>query len=319
MKTIIITAVGSMAAPPVIQRYHQLGYRVIGCDIYDRSWNAASMEADDFFQARLSTEGAAYTAQMLDAIARYGADYLIPLTDPEVDALCPLKAAFRQAGCVLCVPDEGVTRLCRMKDKMNAFLDDVAVCRTIPTWDAYTMNPDTAVYPLILKPQSGRSSQGQAIVETPEGFRAAVKARTDYIAQPYLTGPVLTVDTARDAEGNIHTAVRQELLRNPSGLGMTVQVLPNHPLSDAAAEIARAIGLVGVVNMEFIDHGNENWFLEVNPRFSGGVGFSILAGVDFASLMLRCHSGESIGMQPAVKAAVMARKNEIVITKDDSK
>ena len=318
MKTIIMTAVGSMAAPPVIQRYQQLGYRVIGCDIYDRSWNAASMTVDEFFQARLSTEGEAYTAQMLDAAAHFGADYLIPLTDPEVDALCPLKGAFRDAGCVLCVPDEGVTRLCRAKDSMNAFLEGKSVCRTIPTWDAYALNPEKATYPLILKPQCGRSSQGQAVVQTPEGFRAAVTARRDYIAQPYLTGPVLTADAARDAAGHVHTVVRQELLRNPSGLGMTVQVLPSHPLERAAAEIARAVGLVGVVNIEFIDHGGEYWFLEVNPRFSGGVGFSMLAGADFASLMLSCHSGESIGPQPTVRPAVMARKNEITITKDDS-
>lgn len=314
MKTVIMTAVGSAAAPPATQSFRQAGLRVVGCDIYPRSWNPGSMDVDVFFQAQLAAQGESYVAQLLKAAEDHGAAWLIPLTDPEVDALSPHKAAFAKLGCCLCTPDEAVARLCRDKSRMNAFLADEGICNTIPTYDPYSHPPAEDDFPLMLKPQNGRSSQGQTIADTPEKYRAALSARTDLIAQPYLTGPIFTVDVARDSQGHVHTAVRQELLRNPSGLGMTVQTYAEHPLQAVCRRIADKVGLVGVVNMEFIRHDDRYWFLEVNPRFSGGVGFSVLAGVDFPLLMLKCHSGEDIGEPATVRALTIARRYDMTIT-----
>ncbi|MDD3335609.1 MAG: ATP-grasp domain-containing protein [Eubacteriales bacterium] len=312
MKTVLLTAVGSMSAAPVMERYKQMGYRVVGCDLYNRSWNAASMETDAFFQVGLATEGKPYLERIKAAVEEYSIDALIPLTDPEVDALCPLKGEFLEMGCVLCVPDEKVASLCRDKEAMNRLLGKAGICTVVPTFDPYVAEPQA--YPVMLKPRRGRSSQGQAIAENAEAFRAALAARTDYIAQPYLSGSVWTVDVARDSFGQVCTAARKELLRNPSGLGMTVQTAPNHPLEEVCKGIAQTIDLVGVVNMEFIEHGCDFYFLEVNPRFSGGVGFSMLAGADFAEMMLRCHEGASMGSLPDFRSVTIVRKNQLVIT-----
>ena len=133
MKTVLLTAVGSASAPAVIQRLRLLGCRVVGCDIYPQSWNAAACEVDAFFQAVYATDEAAYVHQMEEAVRREHVDYLIPLTDLEVDALCGLKARFAALGCVLCVPDESPARLCRDKRAMSELLSQKGVCRTIPT------------------------------------------------------------------------------------------------------------------------------------------------------------------------------------------
>ena len=106
MKTALLTAVGSASAGMVIERLHALGLRVVGCDIYPRAWNVASGEVDVFFQAVYATDADAYVRQMEEAVRREHADFLIPLTDVEVDALCAHKARFSALGCVLCVPDE---------------------------------------------------------------------------------------------------------------------------------------------------------------------------------------------------------------------
>ena len=99
MSRILLTAVGSMAAGPAARRYQALGHTVFGCDIYPREWTALAGELD-FFQARLATEGEPYVEQLRDAVRRNGLDFLIPLTDPEVDALAPRKAEFRALGAV---------------------------------------------------------------------------------------------------------------------------------------------------------------------------------------------------------------------------
>ena len=316
MKTALLTAVGSASAGIVIERLHALGYRVAGCDIYPQAWNVASGEVDVFFQAVRASEADAYVRQMEEAVRRERADVLIPLTDVEVDALCAHKARYAALGCTLCVPDEPCARLCRDKQAIAALLARKGVCRVIPTRSPYGWEPAAADYPLMLKPLHGRSSQGQVVVRTPQAYHAALDAREDYIAQPYLPGDVYTVDVARDRFGHVQALARHELLRTSNGLGTAVRVLPGHPLEAVCARVAACAGVVGVVNMEFIVDGDAAWFLEVNPRFSGGVGFSVLAGVDFPALNLLCHAGEAIGPRAGVREMTLARRACPVITEE---
>lgn len=314
MKTTLITAIGSYAAPPAIASLRAMGHRVIGCDIYPAAWNAASQDVDAFFQAVLCTDKEAYIAQLEEAVQREHVDYLIPLTDPEVDVLCAEKGRFAKLGCTLCVPDEPTAKLCRDKMEMAQALEADGICDTIPTASPYGREPKDDEFPIMLKPLHGRSSQGQAVVRTAEAYHQALSQRKDYIAQPYLEGPIYTVDVARDLYGDTRCLARQELLRTVNGLGTAVRVLPGHALEKICAAIARRISLVGVVNMEFIENGGKFYFLEVNPRFSGGVGFSITAGMDFAKYEILCHDGEELPADAIAGEMVLTRRMETVIT-----
>ena len=314
MKTIILTAVGSASAPSVIERLKAQGCRVVGCDIYPQAWNLSSCEVDSFFQAITVTDRAAYLRLMEEAVTREHADFLIPLTDVEVDVLCTEKARFAALGCTVCTPDEPAVRLCRNKLDMAAALEASGACRTIPTVSPYGREPLESEYPIMLKPVDGRSSQGQVVVRTPEAYHSALASRSDYIAQPFIEGSIFTIDVARDLYGNVRCLCREELLRTVNGLGTTVRVLPGHPLEATCAAIAEQAGIVGVVNMEFIGRNDEYHFLEVNPRFSGGVGFSIAAGADFAAMEIACHEGECLPLLPALRPATVTRRIQPVIT-----
>lgn len=316
MKTTLITAVGSASAGTVNAGLHKLGHRVVGCDIYPRAWNLVSNEVDVFFQAVPATDPQAYLAQLLEVVEREKVDFLIPLTDVEVDVLCGEQARFALPGrpCTLCTPRQEAARLCRHKLAMAEALEKDGLCHTIPTFSPYGYEPKEGDFPLMLKPLHGRSSQGQAVVHTQQAFLLALEARRDYIAQPFLAGDVYTVDVARDALGQIRALVRQELLRTPNGLGTTVRMLPGHPLEGVCAAIAARLDLVGVVNMEFIRHGDTYYFLEVNPRFSGGVGFSVLAGMDFVALAMACYGGCAMAPAAPVGEMILTRRVEPVIT-----
>ena len=314
MKTTLLTAVGSASASSVVAQLHKLGHRVIGCDIYPQAWNMASNEVDVFFQAVLATDHEAYIRQMEEAVQRERVDFLIPLTDIEVDVLCAEKARFAALGCTVCTPDEPAVRLCRNKLDMAAALDMSGVCRTIPTASPYGREPLESEFPIMLKPVNGRSSQAQVIARSLDQYRAAIQNRADYIAQPFIEGDIFTVEVARDLYGNVQALCRQELLRTVNGLGTTVRIHPGHPLEAVCTAIAQQAGIVGVVNMEFIGREGEYYFLEVNPRFSGGVGFCIAAGVDYAALEIACHEGESIGQRPDVRPMTLTRRIQPVIT-----
>lgn len=317
MKTTLLTAVGSASASSVVAQLHALGHRVIGCDIYPQAWNMASNEVDAFFQAVLCTDREAYIRQMEEAVSREHVNFLIPLTDLEVDVLCAEKARFAALGCTVCTPDEPAVRLCRNKMDMAAALELSGVCRTIPTASPYGREPLESEFPIMLKPVSGRSSQAQVIAHNMDEYRAAIQNRADYIAQPFIKGDIFTIEVARDLYGNAQALCRQEVLRTVNGLGTTVRIHPGHPLEETCAAIAQQAGIVGVVNMEFIGCEGEYYFLEVNPRFSGGVGFCVAAGVDFAALEIACHEGEAIGLRPEVRPMTLTRRIQPFITQVD--
>ena len=119
---------------------------------------------------------------------------------------------------------------------------------------------------------------------------------------------------ARDARGSVVTLTRRELLRTANGLGTAVEIQPDHPLDAVCGRILAYANTVGTVNMEFIHHEGEYYFLEVNPRFSGGVGFSTLAGYDFTLAMLRCHAGEALLPPPVFRRMTIAQRYEMHVT-----
>jgi carbamoyl-phosphate synthase large subunit len=313
MKTVLLTAVGSASAHAALTSLRAAGYRVLGCDIYPKAWNVTSGEVDEFLNVPKATDAEDYAAALTEIVRREKVRYIVPLTDVEVDALCTRKEAFRKLGATVCCPDAGVAGLCRDKLRMARALEVAGVCEIIPTYAPAALPSDPA-YPLVLKPIHGRSSEGKAVVRSRSELRLALAARDDYVIQPFVSGDVYTVDCARDDKGGFVALARRERLRTVNGLGTAVDLCPGHPLEAVCGRICEFLGLVGVVNAEFIVRGEKACFLEVNPRFSGGIGFSVLAGYDFPAAAILCHEGKPLPRPPAFKPMTMAQRYEMKIT-----
>lgn len=189
----------------------------------------------------------------------------------------------------------------------------------IPTLRLGDADPDEIRYPAVCKPYNGRSSQGLKMVGSRremEGFLGETDP-ADYIVQPMIKGNVVTVDVVRSPEQGTCAAIcRRELLRTPNGAGTSVLVFRNRQLEERCRTIAGLLGIRGCVNMEFIeDRDGVYHMLECNPRFSGGVEFSCLAGYDCVTNHLRCFEGKEIEQDGSVTGMYIARKYEEYITK----
>lgn len=365
-KTILVTAVGSFSAAAVIETYKKAGHRVLGCDIYPAEWIAASGEVDGFYQAPYAVDEGAYLDFLGRVCRREHVDMLVPLTDVEVDVINGWRAEAEALGVTVCLSPEETIRLCRDKWAAAEKLRRGHICRTIPTRrlsEAIAAEADTGYelmeYPLVLKPDHGRSSQGLRIIQDAaqmrhEMERLAIMADF-YLVQPKIEGHVVTVDVVRNvpagrrpagaaqsaaetaqrtagaaqsAAGTVQSAAgstqsaggsaqnaespvqdfvgqrgsdqvvcipRRELLRTGNGAGTSVYVFRNERLEAQCASIARALDIRGCVNFEFVEESEGRWyFLECNPRFSGGVAFSCMAGYDMPDNHLRCFAGEAI-------------------------
>lgn len=325
-KTVFVTAIGSFSAEAVIEGCRREGFRVVGCDIYPAEWVVNSRDVDVFYRAPYATDRDAYRAFLLEVCGQEQVDYLLPLTDVEVDALQGWEAASGALGAVICMSGRETIALCRDKEKLERFLAGRGVCRTIPGRRlAELMEARTGAaagaelsYPLVIKPRDGRSSQGLRIVEDPEEFAFAAKRLREeadrYLVQEKLPGRVVTVDVVRDPEsGSCACLPRRELLRTLNGAGTSVQVFRDEALEEQCRAIAAALNVRGCVNFEFIEQEGTGafYFLECNPRFAGGVAFSTAAGYDMVRNHLRCFEGKEPERMPGpdrVKTQYIARR-----------
>lgn len=315
MKTVLITSIGSYAAEAAIKNLKQEGYRVLGCDIYPREWVVNADEPDAFYQAPYATDRDAYLTFIETLCREEAVDALLPLTDVEIDVLT--DSPIRECGqTALWISGRETIGLCRDKLRLEEFLAGKAVCRTIPgrRLSEVAAEDGDLCYPLVVKPYNGRSSQGLSIVPD-AGELLHLKKRLcagadRFLVQEKIEGSVITVDVVRNPEsGQTICMPRKELLRTLNGCGTTVYLFSGPELERQCADIAAALDIRGCVNFEFIeDHEGRYHFLECNPRFSGGVAFSCLAGYDMIKNHMRCFTGAALDVKPQLPSSYMARR-----------
>lgn len=321
MQAILVTAIGSFAADIVIKNLKKEGYKVIGCDIYKKEWIADAYNVDYFYQVPLVREEDKYLGCILKICREKNIKFIVPLTDIEVDFYNKNRVIFEKEGICLCISKQYAIEVCRNKLKLNQYLKDKHICDIIPTYMLADVDINSLEYPVVIKPLNGRSSQGLHYVETVDAMNSFI-SQTDikeYIVQPKIEGSILTVDIVRSKKSSMSVCMaRRELLRTLNGAGTSVYVFENKELEEKCKKIADLLDVNGCVNFEFIENNHGNlYFLECNPRFSGGVEFSCLSGYNFVINHIKCFMGKKIENKNVTKNQYIARKYEEYITQGE--
>ncbi|WP_439814707.1 carbamoyl-phosphate synthase large subunit [Zavarzinia sp. CC-PAN008] len=182
-------------------------------------------------------------------------------------------------------------------------------------------------FPVVIRPSYVLGGRAMEIVHETASLerymREAVVVSGDnpVLIDSYLSDAIeVDVDALADAD-TVHIAGIMEHIEE-AGVhsGDSACSLPPHSLSpDLVAELgrqtelmARALGVVGLMNVQFAVKGDEVFVLEVNPRASRTVPFVAKAtGVPVAKIAARVMAGEalaSFGLKPASNAHVAVKE-----------
>ncbi len=318
MKRILVTAIGSAAADIVIKQLHKNEYYVVGTDIYPKEWVADADAVDSFYKVSTCDRVKEYITEILEICRAENVAYIIPLTDVEVDLYHANRHIFEENNIKICMSEEKTIDLCRNKAKLSAFLSEHTVCNVIPEIKEAQFETFQN-YPVICKPVNGRSSSGIVICYCYEELKCFAECHcvAQYVIQPYLEGNIVTVDVLRDDNAQKCVVLaRKELLRTTNGLGTTVSTFQDVAFEQKCCNIAEYLGVKGCVNFEFIETiSGERYFMECNPRFSGGLEFSVLSGYDFVMNHVRCFRNENTDDCLNITKQIIVRKYEEYITK----
>lgn len=221
-------------------------------------------------------------------------DVLFSTVDVELPALAARRDELRAtAGTILAAPS--LETLDVTLDKF-ALAERCASHARVPV--TRLVGPDALaedwLFPIIVKPRRGAGSRGVRLVEHREQLDA-LGADESLIAQEHLPGDEFSVDVFADAAGSIVAAVPRTRTRVDSGVSIAGRTVRDEQLEATAASVARAIGLVGVANVQLrYDTNGVPALLEVNPRFPGAMPLTIAAGVDMPSLALDLALGRPV-------------------------
>ncbi len=307
----LVTSIGSISAETVIADIkNKNNNKVTGCNIYPKEWTAASRLTDNFYEVPPFVEKNAYIEAIKKIIIKEKINFIVPLTDPEVDILSENYEDFISLGATPCISTSASIEIAR--DKLSIYnLFKNSKILTIPTIKNTHFKKNDFEFPLIAKLRKGRSSKGNLIIENSNSFEFHKKIiySNDYIIQPYLPGEIYVTDIVRQNNQKYSVSItRKELLRTENGAGIVVQTKNNnHVCNQLALKIADAINVKGCINIEFLMHESEPRIMDINPRFSAGVVFSKLSGYSMVQNHIRCFNDEEIEKEKPISEKIYTR------------
>lgn len=307
----LITAIGSMSAKCAITRLKDEGHFVVGCDIYPGEWHYETKLCDSFVQAPLATKQDDYVQFLIDTCQQFELDYIIPLTDLEIDVINHQRAKIENFGIILCMQSAEVLDVARDKFKLSRVCEQDSNIPSVRTC-LLSEQPKDFKLPCIAKPYNGRSSEGLIRNASQEQLQA-IENKDVYIIQEQIEGSIFCVDYCRNAKTGVDCAVpRQELLRTSNGAGLTVNIVSDESLIKLVSYIGNKLNINGCINMEFILNEGKYYLIDINPRFSAGVAFSVVSGYDMIVNHIRCYCNQNVDAQIAVREQIIIKIYEEV-------
>ncbi len=175
-------------------------------------------------------------------------------------------------------------------------------------------------YPLVVRPSYVLGGRAMEIVYNEEDLRRymreAVSVSNDspVLLDRFLENAVeVDVDALCDGEAVLIGGIMEHIEQAGVHSGDSACSLPPHELNDEVQDrlkaqvrrMARALGVVGLMNTQFAIQGEEIYVLEVNPRASRTVPFvSKASGLPLAKIGARCMMGRSLAEQGITEECV---------------
>ncbi|MDE0883272.1 MAG: carbamoyl-phosphate synthase large subunit, partial [Myxococcota bacterium] len=165
-------------------------------------------------------------------------------------------------------------------------------------------------YPVLIRPSYVLGGRAMEVVESSDKLREymerAVKASPDHpvLVDRYLDAAIeIDVDVVCDGVDVLVGGLLEHVEQAGVHSGDSACCLPPHTLSEAVQEriselagaLARELGVVGLMNVQFAVKQGEVYLIEVNPRASRTVPFVAKAtGLPLARLAARVMAGEKL-------------------------
>ena len=164
-------------------------------------------------------------------------------------------------------------------------------------------------YPVLVRPSYVLGGQGMQIAINDEdvdefiGIINRIAQEHPILVDKYLVGKEIEVDAVCDGEDILIPGIMEHIERAGIHSGDSISVYPAQSLDDEVKEtiveytkrLARALHVIGMINIQFIVCGQEVYVIEVNPRSSRTVPYiSKVTGIPIVPLATKVILGHKL-------------------------
>ncbi len=240
-----------------------------------------------------------YISDLLKIVKNNSINLIVPTVDLDLRVLSGNNSKFASVGCRLLVSNPDVVDICQDKRKTYRFLVsngfDTPSTMTVRT----ALSKRSLNWPCFVKPWDGYASRGNAIVANRRQLGFFGGRIPNAICQEYIEGIEHTCDVYVDFDMKVRCVVPRKRIEVRAGEVSKGQIVRHPAIMRQTAELVERLGAgPGVITIQlFLTRQRRVKFIEINPRFGGGVPLSIKAGTNFPKWILQ----ELLGRRPRIR------------------
>ena len=230
-------------------------------------------------------------------------DSAAPQADPEL---------FRLGVPILGTPADGVDAA-EDRERFDEILQQCGIPRaqgrTVYTAEEALEAAHEVGYPVLVRPSYVLGGQGMEIAYNDRNITEfmriinQVEQEHPILVDKYLMGREVEVDGVFDGEDLLIPGIMEHIERAGIHSGDSISVYPPMHIGERhkqtilryTRDLAKALGVIGLVNIQFIVYNDEIYVIEVNPRSSRTIPYiSKVTGVPIIDLATRVMLGEKL-------------------------
>ncbi|PHA03093.1 transcriptional regulator [Bacillus pseudomycoides] len=244
-----------------------------------------------FIVPRVTEEN--YVEELLQICQKENISLIIPLIDTELILLAENKPIFEEIGVKVLVSSKELNEIAN--NKVNTY--NFFISHNILTPKVYSdeeIHRKKYQFPVLIKPRDGSSSKGVTKIKNEKELNFFKDYIPNAMIQEYVSGEEYTVDVMVDFDGNIKTIVPRLRIETRAGEVSKGVTKKDHKIIKAVENVVKNLPApVGCITLQcFKKADGEITFIEINPRFGGGIPLSIEAGANFPLWTIKMCQGE---------------------------
>ena len=310
---LLITSLGSNTSIGVIKSLKSVlpSIRIIGCDINLQSECNGFNFADSYEQI-CSADSINYLESLKLLMSKHEIHCLIPIHDREIEVISKNKSLLSKYSEII-VNKSDIIELCNDKLKCSNFLS--SICKVPKIYE----NFNQLEFPAIMKEIKGVGSAKIKILNSNHDQPESIPK--EMLMQEFISGIEYTVDCYSSYLNHNFKCVVRKRKEIKNGMSIKGEIISHPQIEVICEEIHQNLRYVGVSNIQFIENENGIYFIEINPRFSGGGiltyknGFNI-PQIAINELVLNNEFDSSIDFNPRIGAKMVRYLQETFFDKN---
>jgi carbamoyl-phosphate synthase large subunit len=223
-----------------------------------------------------------YLNELINICKKENIKLVIPLIDTELTILSKNRKIFEELGVKVLVSSNQLNEIAYDKIETYKYFSENKIT-TPKVYSDEELNNNEFCFPLLIKPRNGSSSIGVTKVNNLNELLFFKNYIQNAMVQEFIKGEEYTVDVMVDMHGNIKTIVPRLRIETRAGEVSKGVTRKDSLIINAVENVVKKLpGAVGCITLQcFKKEDGEITFIEINPRFGGGVPLAIKAGANF--------------------------------------